>query len=326
MSNFTKATLIAVFIFGIQIKANAISVESETTVGTSSIDEAISVDGKISVVDDRNSSDSKEGYPWYLSISQTRSKSTDVDGNTITDITNAVSALYGYESAKKFEVGAGLSYTSTPAENLISAAPNVYIGFGFEEEEKLKPTVKSDESSASDFKKSVGFKLSFTNNRYIETFATTQLPKNRLGLPRPTTGKLELVQNSLMLEVPMRFLSWLRVRPSATYYRYNSDVNDFLNNLNSARLTSGTTGLKSTATSLPSFDAALQLAFYMFHSWELTLSESYSIIAKDKSNSWSSKVQVFDNIGDWRIGLGYSSLNSASSNDSSGTLIVSYDF
>ncbi len=332
MSIHSKAFSIAIcglFFSTLSSRSFAISIESNTTSSSTSTEEAISLDGAITDKggDDHKSSSESAKYPWALNFSQSKVNSTDADGKPLQDITNSVEALFGYDSKSLFEFGGGYSFSSTPNENLISLGPSLYIGYAFEEDKisDKKPKAEAGEEE-SGFRKSIGFKLSFSNNRFIEAFTAIQPPKTIGGIAKPTTGINEIIQSSLMLEIPIKCLEWLKLRPTATYFKYNTDVVNFLNFLSSARLSRGTLGLQSSAASFATFEAALHATIYLFDSWELNLSENYAILATDKSNSWSSKVEVFYNISDWRLGLGYSSLRSVAANDNSGILIVGYDF
>ena len=326
------------FVLSESILAN--SIESETIIGSTSTEESISLDGNFGEKKPEkkpeskleNKSESKpaedtEKFPWALNFAQTRSKSTDADNNPLVDVTNAFEALFGYESKSHFEFGGGYAYSATPNENLISLGPNLYTGYTFEEEKHI-PTknTKSDEEDDQDFRKSIGFKVTASSTRYIEAFTATQPQQTKKGKAKPTTGVNEIIQTSLLFEMPIKYFEWMTIKPSATFYRYNTDVNDFLNYLNSKRLASGTIGLQSSAASLASFEAALQATFYFLDSWELLLIEDYSTIATDRSNSWAFKVQIFDEIGNWRLGLGYSNLRSVPANDDAAIIIVSYDF
>jgi len=333
----SRTLLLALFIYTFSLQSFATSIDSETTIGSTSTEESITVDGDLSdePKSDKESTGPKEQYPWSLNFSQTAAQSTDPTGAPLTDTTNALTGTFGFEAKTHFELGGGYAYSATPNENLVSLGPSLYIGYTFEEA-KHKKLVKmpkknkkdddDDDDDDDDFQKSIGFKFTFTNDRFVEAFTATEKPTTKKGKAKPTTGVNEIIQTAFQLEVPIKAYEWVTIKPGFSVYKYNTDVNNFLDFIDSQRLALNTGGLQNSAASFASYEIALQTSFYFLDSWEILLDEEYSKLATDDSNSWYSKILISDDIGDWRVGLGYSNLTSVPANDNAAILKVSYDF
>lgn len=309
LSNAGFLIVAAVFI---SMKCFAASVESETTFGSYSTEQMFSVDGDLASPGIKKKK-LTEHIPFAIDFAQTNTKSTDTDGNQVNDITRAFTGNLGYESIRHFEGGVGYAYSNTPNENLSTLGPNISFGYALE-------------SDSEDFKRTIGIKVTASSTRYVETFESTQPPLTKRGKPKPISGENEIIQSSFQVEVPIKPYEWVTFRPSATFYHYNTDVDTFLDDLNSKRLALSTIGLQNSAVSLASFEAAVQAKFNITDSWDLLLSEDYAILAVDKSNSWAAKVEVFYDLDDWTFGLGYSNLRSTPANDDALIINVSYDF
>ncbi len=290
----------------------AASVESETTIGTYSNEESISLNGDL-IEKPPKAKRATEHIPFSVNYAQTNTKSTDANNVEVKDITKAFSANLGYESKRHFEFGAGYNYSTTPNENLVSLGPEASVGY-------------MPESDSDNFERSIGVKFTAATNAYVETFTATGGPLTKRGKTRPVTGSNQIIQSSFQIETPVKTFEWLTLRPSATFYHYNTDVSTFLDYLTSKRLSLSTIGLQNSAASLASFESELQATFYLFESWELLLNEDYAVLASDKSNSWASKAEVFYDLDDWRFGVGYSNLRSLPANDDALIINVSYDF
>jgi len=312
---------IVIVVFTIEKSAFAGTVASETEVGSTTVSETISADDEIKGPDE-----SSEKYPWDLSYTYSNLKSTDASGNAITEKSNTVNGSVGYESAKRFEIGGGYNFANTPDENLVVYGPSLYLGYTHK---RVKPaaraSAKQSENDDSSFAPSVGFKVTVSSNRNVETFTPNQ-PAKGSKVKRPTTGINEITQNSVQLESKIKPAEWVSIKPAVTFFKYNRNVTDYLNLLNSPRISVSRASFGSTVSGLADFDALLKTTFYFLDSWDLVLSEDYSIMAADQSNSWISKIEIGDTLGDWRIGLGYSNQNSTIVTDNSVILKVSYDF
>ena len=333
--------IILILLFGWCQESFANSLASETSVGSTSTVEALTIDGNLAPekkVKDQVSEKSpekpkerEEKFPWSAGYTITKSQSTDAGGNSIIDKTTAVNASLGYESRKRFEVGGGYSFASTPDENLVSLGPNLYLGYSFEKastHQKSKPEgnaeAKSEAEDESAFLPSIGIKMTGASNRFVQTY--TPNPPKFAKVKRPTTGINEITQSSVQFESTIKPAEWISIKPAYTIFKYSRNVADFMSSLNAPRISISRAAFSNTVSGLAEFDAALGVTFYFLESWELLVNGDYSVMAADQTNSWVEKVELADNIGAWKIGIGGSAQNSPSTSDTSVLLDVSYDF
>ncbi len=324
-----------IFLFIFSQNAHAMSASSYTSVGSTSLVESLAADGDLSTPPPSSAApnekikERRDLYPWSAGYTYSSSQTTDSAGAAFSEKTNAVNGTLGYESAKRFEIGGGFSFSSTPDENLVALGPNVYIGYTFKKGiDAPKSVVHMDASQPaeeSDFGSSIGFKLTGTSNRFVQTYTPNPPPGVRRAR-RPTTGTNELTQTSVQLESNIKPAEWIKIKPSYTVFSYSRNVSDFNSTLSNPRISVSRASFANTISSLSDYDAALGLTFYFLESWELALNGDYSVSAADQSNSWIEKAILYDNIGDLKIGLGASNQNSASSSDTSAILDLSYDF
>jgi hypothetical protein len=320
------------FIFIFSQNAHAVSASSYTSVGATSVVESLSADGDLSTPPSSSGEKTKERrdqYPWSAGYTYSNSQTTDSLGSAISEKTNSVNGGLGYESPKRFEIGAGYSFSSTPDENLVALAPNVYIGYTFKKGKGAADSVAhidaSEPAEESDFGSSISFKLTGTSNRFVQTYTPNPPPGVRRAR-RPTTGINEITQTSLQFESSIKPVDWIKIKPSYTIFSYSRSVSDFNSTLSNPRISFSRASFSNTVSSLSDFDAALGLTFYFLESWELALNGDYSVSAADQSSAWVEKAILADNIGDLKIGLGASNQSSATTSDTSAILDLSYDF
>ncbi len=311
--------------------SSATSLSSETSAGSTSAVEALTIDGDLATPKKsaKQTTEREEKFPWSAGYTYSTLQTNDVSGGAVTNKTSAVNASLGYESPSRFEVGGGYAFSSTPDENLVTLGPNLYLGYTFQKaNEKAKPVAhidsNSNEEEASVFAPSLGLKMTGGTNRFVQTF--TPNPSRFSKAKRPTTGINEITQTSLQLESSIKPAEWIRIKPSYTIFKYNRNVADFNNTLSSPRIAISRAAFTNTVSGLAEFDASLGITFYFLDSWELAMNGDYSVMAADQSSTWIEKLEVSDNIGDWKIGVGANAQTSASVTDTTALLDISYDF
>ena len=326
------------------------SVSSDTELGANSTSETISGDGDIG--ETSKSKKPVDQYSWNAEATVTKTSSIDsTTQQTVTDRSTQVSGGIDWDGKSGWKLGAGLTYGQSPDEDLEQSGPTFSIGYTKHfapPATPIKPPQKNvakaaasedvdDENDdddldapsepASSFSASLGAELTLGVVDYKQTFFATKT--NRLGRARPVKGTNGITQSSAEFAFSARPWKWLKAKISATTYKYNRNVQDFVQYLDSSRVSSliGSSGFASTVSGLPSSDASLSLYFYILETWEVDVSQSVSTAATDQSQSTSSKLQILKELlDDWTIGLGARVQASNSGNDQSALVHVSYDF
>ena len=239
-----------------------------------------------------------------------------------------MNASLGYEAPSRLEGGAGYTFSNTPDENLVSLGPTLYLGYTFKEDQSPSASIAHIDSNADDdegstFSRALGLKLTLGTNRFVQTYTPTP-PRGRLR--RPITGINEITQSSAQLEFRLKAVDWLTIKPSYTRFSYNRDVAAFSATLSDSRISVSRAAFSNTISSLAESDASLSLTFYFLENWELLTSADYSVSASDQSSTLIEKAEISDNIGNFKIGLGVSTVASSTTIDTSGILDLSYDF
>lgn len=287
-----KTTPALVFFLAVfSLRAFAISIESETSLGREITGEDLSGTGKFP-----NSNHKVKGnsYSWNLGYSNTRSTSTDsATGEKITDRTGDLNLGLGLETPGQLTADIGLDYSTTPDENLAQFGPNASIGYTYEFAE------------SDGFHRDVTAKLLLSSTEYVQTFTKTRA--RRQAVTRPATGNNTIRENSVGLSLSSNVFEWLGIKIQSVKYSYNKDVVRFLAFLDSSRsVVSGRSGLSSTVTGLPDTETRLKVTFYIGEDWTVLLSEAAAKSIVDGSLAWTSKALVSRDFGDsWNAGLGY---------------------
>jgi hypothetical protein len=248
-----KSTPALIFFLAVfSVRAFAITIESETSLGREISGEDISGTGKFP-----NSNQKVKGnsYFWNLGYGSMRSTSTDTaTGEKITDRTGDLNLGLGLETPGKWTADIGFDYSTTPDENLAEVGPGASIGYTYEF------------NGNDGFHRDITAKLLFASTEYAQTF--TKAKARRKSVTRPTTGNNTIRENSVGLSLSSNVFEWLTVKIQSVKYSYNKDVVKFLAFLDSSRsVVSGRSGLSSTVTGLPDTESRLKLTFYIGEDW-----------------------------------------------------------
>jgi len=309
------------------------SLDSVTTAGSGTISEGLTYNG--SPVEAPKAGEGKFGWNVGYTFSK-QTQSATSSSPEITDNTSDFTAGVSYKNG--WEVGGGLSYSTTPAESLHSFGPNLFAGYLFElhtsepndqpktPDASPKPT---PQKSSKGFQPSIEVKAGFSSTTYTEdlsaTTARTGAKKVAVGTRKTSEG---ITQTAFSPEVIASLLEWVSVRATYTHYKYNKDVKAFLALLDSPRAVQiGAANFGSTLSGFPSSTFELGATFYFLDVWNFTPSYTWSKYASDGSTGNSLKLALNREIGDhWSVGLGFEHDKSNGSLQNLGILSLDYDF
>lgn len=294
--------------------------------------------------------------PFGLFAGSSKSTSTDSTGASVVDKSTLFGGNLGLDFNSKWTLDFSYSYTDTPDENLTIQSPNFSVGYNyfFDSTKAKKPDLKSktkdqaklaaknkktvdddaDEDSEEDtedsgesFKKSIGIRLGFLSSKYTQIYSTLAASNpRRIARKLPQTGTNEIQQTGVKIELPIRLLSWMKVKPAYTKYKFDRDVVTFMQTLDSKLISASRASFGTTVSGLADFETSLEISFYILSSWELMLYHSRAQMAYDSSTSLYSKLEIFYEWSDWRLGIGASSQDSLGTQTKSALLNLSYNF
>lgn len=257
------------------------------------------------------------GFTTPLAKSGERAKTTlaanyDYSKNrnsTVEDITHDFGLGLSRKTDSRVDFGGGVSYSTTPAENLSNFGPNGKIGYSYEWGE------------SEDFNPSIGgnFQLGFLRYQQSVTTTSTTLSgrKNRTPLTSTTTNTVSIGQVSLGISTYFSLWEWVTFRIGYTKYNYTRNIKDFEAQLDSPLAArSGASSFLSTVSGFPKSSTRFGFSLYPSKDWEVEVSYSATKIASDNSTSTTTKLIVDKDLNDeWRIGLGVGRSKSASTNE-----------
>jgi hypothetical protein len=310
------AASVGVLVFSLISSADS-SLDSLTSAGSGNISEGLSYS------DNGDSSKNDEGLlGWGLGY--TFSHQDQPATPTSQQVIDNSSGFQGNISYKdRWEVGGGLSYSTTPAENLHSVGPNVFVGYLFKSYESKKPpristpaaasqlNSDAEDSSETDrFHPSLELKMGLGWLNFTEDLsgATARTPAKRAALAAlEKASSVSIAQTGISPEADYSPLDWLSLRAVYTHYKYNKDVASFLKLLDSPRAVSiGASNFGSTLSGFPSYTLEFDAMFNFLDDWSFTPTYIASKNADDGSKGTTLKAMLNRNLGDhWRAGLGF---------------------
>jgi len=288
------------------------SLQSDTSVGSTNLTEALTYDGS------QDNPSLEGGFDWNLAFTLSRTTQPATDGTPdVRDTTSELSGGGGY-GINGFAAGAGLTYSTTPAEGLHSLGPNLRVGYTYKfgEPEPAENGGAGEETSPS-FRPSVGLKALFSNLAYTEDLTGSAAPRTdkRKLAPNPAAASESIVQRSAGLQLDVAPWDWLSFKAIYTRYFYNKNVHDFIERLDSPRAVQlGASGFGATLAGFPSHEAEFGATIRFLEAWSVDATDTLSKSANDGSASYSLKIAVNRDIGEtWRAGVGMEHDSSSSS-------------
>ena len=323
--------------------AQAASLELESTQGSQFKTYGLSGSGDFN----KPSGENDNTYDWNLALDRSKTDLKAATGETITDNTTDFSAGMGLEFPTHFRMGAALSYSITPEENLKNSGPSLSLGYtyNFRDKPEIKKTTKSVNATgdASDSKESqeadsaedffspyLAVDLNFQSLDYVQTFEA-KVQRRQGGPGIPLSGKNTINQKSSQLTIKYKPFQWVRLKASYTKYSYSRSVSDFIQFLDTHDLIgNASSGISSALSGFYDNTVAVGASFYPSSSWEVALSRSTSKLISDDSLSTTDKLIVYWDFAEaWRLGVGgyISKSNTAGSEASTSTIIsLGYEF
>ena len=254
------------------------SLTSETTAGSSTLSEGLSVNGD---VDLPTAEDEEKSWNWKLETNYSTSPpAAAANGASVRSATSQFIGGIGYQS--DWSADLDLNYSRTPAEALKSFGPTLSLGY----------TIDFD--SESEFEPSVDLGLSLGTTGYQQDFTSDTVTTKRKK-PRGSTTSEKIRQNSIRPQLTVSPLSWLSASVSYARYAYDRDVAEFLGFLNqpqSIRL--GLGGFADTLDGLPEQSTDLSATLHLSEAWDLEGSASWT---RSKSSGalthgWGTKLET----------------------------------
>jgi hypothetical protein len=330
-------------------EARALSLTSETEAGTAIFTESVEGDGNITP---ENKDKKIDQWLWNLALTYSKTSSTDEATQTkVVDKTTEVAGGVDWESADHLTVGLGLSFSSTPDENLVGYGPEINFGYTYEfaksmansktkecalndtadrtNEARQKPSEKDakcdSDADAGIFHPSIGLNEAIQYMSYVEKLNGVTRLRNRT---RAVTGTNDIHQTSFQTDLKVKPYRFLRTTLRGTVYHYDRDVNQFLAQLDSARgVRFNNSGLSSLVSGLPAYSGEILMDFYIGENWEVDLSATDAVSITDYTHAWTYKLDVFRDLNDQlRLGLGYERDVAPTATDNIGKLTIAYGF
>jgi hypothetical protein len=306
MKKCISLCLTSTFIFISAARAADLTANSTTELGKDMFSQSLSLSGnngggnQESETAPEKTDSAKESGQWNWSAGYTYSKAPV---GTSSNTTNSVDGSLGYR--RVWDLGLGLNYSNTPAERLSTFGPNLWAGYEFNvghESDGFQPTLEP--------------KLTFKNTKYQQTYSGTTAPRagSRRTVARPVTGKEQINQKEIGLELDYSISSIVSARAAFSSYSYDKDVNHFIGLLDSPRaVATGASSFSTTLGGFPKSSAEIGATVYPAEEWSLDLTLTRTKIKTDNSKSSSAKLVVSRDIGkSWRAGLGFERDKSAS--------------
>jgi len=309
-------------------KAMALDVSSETSRGSFILEEDLNIDGdfepkvpeedekKVKLKKSKKEEDVKTKWVWSIeySYTQTSSYQTGATLNSsilIVDEASDLNLSTGADKEDDFAYGLGIDYSETPEESLKDFGPNIYLS----ETYKLGKA-KTSPAEEDEFTRTIAFKLTLQDLSYVQTFFGT-VGLTQTSKSRPVIGSSTINQFAPELEATLGLLDSLTLKATYTYYMYDRDVNQFLNNLNSPRsVSTGAAGFASAISGFPSSEVEIDINWFPFDDWEFDEEATDTITETDGSHGYTFKeVALATVFTSWKFGLSYEYEQSETLND-----------
>lgn len=155
------------------LSAHATSIDSETSVGSSTTAESLTLSGNL----DTSDTEKYQVAPhtnWTVGITTTKTKSTDATTNTeLTDVTNDYTAGLERRTTRRLIYGFDLNYSRTPDENLVEFGPDFTAGRTWILGKKTKG-----------FTQTLDTKLVIASNLYTQSSSASSKSRARRVIPK----------------------------------------------------------------------------------------------------------------------------------------------
>lgn len=322
--------LITIFHLVLVNPAQATSLGLESSQGSESKSTTLTANGDFNKASDKTDAPKSKIFYWDLSADRSQSITNETDGSQVIDNTNAYTFGVGLESSESWLANLDYDTTNTPEEKLTSSGPRISLGkkikYGTTPQKTKSSSSENSEDSDEPFTPSLRIDLGITQLNYIEDYSlTAKRPLRKKSIS--VSGRETIGQRSTDLTIKWLPLEWLTLKATPATYKYDKNVDLFLQFLNSHKaINAVSTGFSNSLSGFPSSTLLLEADFDFSKDWEADVSHQTSTAASDGTVSTANKILfIWSGIENWQIGLGLEKTDSpATSSDpaSSDTLTL----